>query len=87
MNERFDFGFFVSPVVLADFQTWTLPAEIDVIPGELRSSPGRRPRVIETTKSASSRWFGSVHASLLHAGPGGFQGKHSGQRGGKPCCG
>lgn len=56
MSERFDLGVLVSPVLLAERQTWITPlfgstwSQVS-----LRSSPGRRPTEIDRVKSASSR--------------------------------
>ena len=55
-SERFDFGVLVSPVLLAERHTWTTPLSRSTWSQvSLRSSPGRRPSVIDRTNSASSR--------------------------------
>src|SRR6516165_4370212 len=54
-RERLDLGVLVSPLLLAERQTWTTPLSRSTWSQvSLRSSPGRRPRVIEMTNSASS---------------------------------
>src|ERR1700722_17121387 len=50
MSERFDFGVLVSPVLLAERQTWTTPPLRSTWSQvSLRSSPGRRPSVMART--------------------------------------
>ena len=56
VSERLDLGVLVSPVRLAERHTWMMPASRSTRSQvSLRSSPGRSPRVIARTKSASSR--------------------------------
>ena len=63
-SERFDFGVLTSPVRLADRQTWmTALSRSTWSQASLRSSPGRRPSVIDSTNSASSLRFSFASAS------------------------
>ena len=49
ISERFDLGVLVSPVLLAERQTWTTPLFRSTWSQvSLRSSPGRRPSVIDS---------------------------------------
>jgi len=69
-RERLDCGVLVSPDLLALRQTCTTPRfRSSRSQVSLRSSPGRRPRVIATTKSAARRWDGiESHESSMAKG-------------------
>jgi hypothetical protein len=63
-SERFDFGVLMSPVQLADRHTWITSLSRSTWSQEsLRSSPGRRPSMIDSTNSASSLRLASALAS------------------------
>jgi hypothetical protein len=64
MSDRFDLGVLVSPLLLAERQTWITPLLRSTWSQvSMRSSPGRRPSVIAKTKSASNRTTASSASS------------------------
>ncbi len=65
ISERLDLRVLVSPVLPTERQTWTTPPVRSTwSQASLRSSPGRRPSVIDSTTSASSRRLSSAVPSM-----------------------